>query len=91
MDWDDEYGNMAYPSQREEFPPDNYAESGINPMDITAPASAYLFLSDDAEEVPEENDDGYYLYGGMRRWQESKLIGVGKVCLYTQAVYRLSV
>ena len=50
MDWDDEYDNMDYSSRREEFTPDRSTESGIDPMDIADPASAYFFLSDDAQD-----------------------------------------
>jgi len=32
------------------FSADNSAESGLDPMEITNPASAYLFLSDDAQD-----------------------------------------
>ena len=50
MDWDDGYDNMDYSPHREEATSDKSAEGGLNAMDITSPASVYLFLSDDAQD-----------------------------------------
>jgi len=60
MDWDDEfdsgYDDIDYPSQQDKSLPDKSAEDELNPMDITNPASAYLFLSDDAQDEISGND-----------------------------------
>ncbi|MBL7216765.1 MAG: hypothetical protein ISS62_03655 [Desulfobacteraceae bacterium] len=50
MDWDDGYDNMDYSPHREEATSDKSAEGGLNAMDITSPASVYLFLGDDAQD-----------------------------------------
>lgn len=50
MDWDNEYDNMDYISHREESIPDKSTEGGLDPMDISDPVSAYLFLSEDAQD-----------------------------------------
>ena len=47
MDWDDGYDNMDYSPHREEATSDKSAEGGLNAMDITSPASVYLFLNDE--------------------------------------------
>ena len=49
MDWDDGYDNMDYSPHREEATSDKSAEGGLNAMDITSPASVYLFLIDHAQ------------------------------------------
>jgi len=38
-----------YPPHQEEFMPDTVTEGGLDPRDIANPASAYFFLSDDAQ------------------------------------------
>ena len=50
MNWDDEYDNMDYSSHRDSPMPDKSSEGGLDPMDITDTASAYCFLSDDAQD-----------------------------------------
>jgi len=54
MDWDDEYDNgyndMDYTVHREESMPEKDAEAGLDPLDIYSQVSAYLFLSDDAQD-----------------------------------------
>jgi len=54
VDWDDEYGNgdnnMGHASNRDNSMPDKSVEGGLDEMDINSPASAYLFLSDDAQD-----------------------------------------
>ncbi|MDQ1336956.1 MAG: hypothetical protein QG552_3906 [Thermodesulfobacteriota bacterium] len=54
MDWDDEfdneYGEMAYNPHRDNSMPGEDSVGGLDPMDISNPASAYLFLSDDAQD-----------------------------------------
>ena len=50
MDWDDGYDNMDYPPHREEATSDKSAEGGLNAMDITSPASVYLFLNDEPKD-----------------------------------------
>ena len=55
MDWNDEYdngyGDMGFASHQNNSMPDvGSSEGGFNPTDISNPVSAYLFLSDDAQE-----------------------------------------
>jgi len=54
MDWDDEYDNgyndMNNTSQRDGSMPYKSAEGGFDPTDIADPASAYFFLSNDAQD-----------------------------------------
>ena len=55
MDWDDEFENgyddMDSASQRNGAIQDkNGSERGIDPLDVANPASAYFFLSDDAQD-----------------------------------------
>lgn len=55
MDWDDEYDNgyndTDFVSQRgRSLPDESGPEGGLDPMDISNPASAYFFLSDDAQD-----------------------------------------
>jgi len=50
MDWDDEFDGMTHGSDSAGSMPDEDAESGLDPMDITDPASAYFLLSDDAQD-----------------------------------------
>jgi hypothetical protein len=53
MDWDDEFDNeyveMAYDPHRDSAMSGIDPVGGHDPMDITDPASAYFFLSDDAQ------------------------------------------
>jgi hypothetical protein len=54
MDWDDEFDNgfdeMGNSSRQQEITKDQETNAGFDPLDITNPASAYLFLSDDAQD-----------------------------------------
>jgi len=54
MDWNDEsdngYDHMAHDSQSTGSMPDEGSERGLDPLDIDDPTSAYLFLSDDAQD-----------------------------------------
>jgi Zn ribbon nucleic-acid-binding protein len=50
MDWDDEFDEIIHGTVRTGSMPDEVSGSGLDPMDITDPASAYLFLSDDAQD-----------------------------------------
>jgi hypothetical protein len=61
MDWDDEYNeeyddamaydDVGYASHRDRsMPEESGSEGGLDPMDIKDPASAYFFLSDDAQD-----------------------------------------
>lgn len=54
MDWDDEfdsgYDEVDNSSQRRGFMDDQGTDGNFDPLDITNPASAYLFLSDDAQD-----------------------------------------
>jgi len=54
MDWEDEYddkyADTDLASHREASMPDKSAEGGFDLMDIVDPASAYFFLSDDAQD-----------------------------------------
>ena len=55
MDWDDEFDNghddMDVVSHRNtSIQEKNGSEGGIDPLDIANPASAYFFLSDDAQD-----------------------------------------
>ena len=54
MDWDDEYDNghddMAHGEHREGTMQDEGSVGGLDPMDISNPASAYFLLSDDAQD-----------------------------------------
>ena len=54
MDWDDEFDNgfdeMGNSSKQQEIIQDQETNAGFDPLDITNPASAYLFLSDDAQD-----------------------------------------
>jgi len=60
MDWDDEYDNgyneVNNASHRDESALDNRSVGGFDPMDITNPVSAYLFLSDEAQDEITESD-----------------------------------
>jgi hypothetical protein len=53
MDWDDEFDNgydgMAHGAHRAGTTPDEVSIGGLDPMDISNPASAYFLLSDDAQ------------------------------------------
>jgi len=55
MDWDDEFGNgyddMDVASHGNSSIQDKSgSEGGVDPLDIANPASAYFFLSDDAQD-----------------------------------------
>jgi len=54
MDWDDEFDNgfdeMSDLSKQQEIIKDQETKAGFDPLDITNPASAYFFLSDDAQD-----------------------------------------
>ena len=50
MDWDDEYDNMEVASHRDESMSETGSERRTHPLDIANPASAYFFLSDDAQD-----------------------------------------
>ena len=55
MDWDDEFGNghddMGVASHgNSSIQDESGSEGGIDPLDIANPASAYFFLSDDAQD-----------------------------------------
>ena len=47
---DDEKDDMAYDPHRDHAMPREGHVGGLDPLDITNPASAYLFLSDDAQD-----------------------------------------
>jgi len=53
MDWDDEfnagYDEMAHGEHSEGTMQDEGSVGGLDPMDISNPASAYFLLSDDAQ------------------------------------------
>ena len=48
--YDDGYDDVNYTSHQEESIPDKSAEGELDPMDVASPASAYFFLSDDAQD-----------------------------------------
>jgi predicted Zn-ribbon and HTH transcriptional regulator len=54
MDWDDEfnggYDEMVHGGHRSAATPDEASLGGLDPMDISDPASAYFLLSDDAQD-----------------------------------------
>jgi len=54
MEWDDEFHNdrdeMAHDSHRDDAMPGEGPAGGLDPMDISDPASAYFLLSDDAQD-----------------------------------------
>jgi rubrerythrin len=54
MDWDDEFDNgfdeMSNSSEHQEIKKDHETDASFDPLDITNPTSAYLFLSDDAQD-----------------------------------------
>jgi hypothetical protein len=54
MDWDDEFDNgydgISHDSNGDSSIMDEGFGRGLDPMDITNPVSAYLFLSDDAQD-----------------------------------------
>ncbi|OIP43593.1 MAG: hypothetical protein AUK25_01020 [Desulfobacteraceae bacterium CG2_30_51_40] len=54
MDWDDEFDNdfreIANDAHRDSSISGIDPVGGLDPMDISNPASAYLFLSDDAQD-----------------------------------------
>jgi len=50
MDWDDEFDEMMHVGGRADPMPDEVSSSGLDPMDISDPASAYFLLSDDAQD-----------------------------------------
>ena len=54
MDWDDEFDNdfreIANDAHRDSSTSGIDPVGGLDPMDISNPASAYLFLSDDAQD-----------------------------------------
>jgi predicted Zn-ribbon and HTH transcriptional regulator len=50
MDWDDEFDGMTYGTDSAGSTLDEGSGSGLDPMAISDPASAYFLLSDDAQE-----------------------------------------
>jgi hypothetical protein len=55
MEWDDDdfiagYDQMAHAGHRSSAIPDEVSAGGLDPMDISDPASAYFLLSDDAQD-----------------------------------------
>lgn len=50
MDWDDEFHEMIHGGDRTGSMLDEGSGSGLDPMDISDPTSAYLLLSDDAQD-----------------------------------------
>lgn len=54
MDWDDEfnsgYDEMVHGEHRSGAMPDETSLGGLDPTDISDPTSAYLLLSDDAQD-----------------------------------------
>ncbi len=54
MDWDDDFDtghdDIAHGAHRDNSMPEKNLLGGLDPLDITNPASAYLFLSDDAQD-----------------------------------------
>ena len=54
MDWDDEfdsgYDEVDNSSQQQGFMEEQGTDGNFDPLDITNPASAYSFLSDDAQD-----------------------------------------
>lgn len=50
MDWDDEFDEMIHGTGLTGSMLDEVSEERLDPMEITNPASAYLFLSDDAQD-----------------------------------------
>ena len=50
MDWDYEFNEMIHGDSRTEAILDDGSGAGLDPMDISDPASAYFLLSDDAQD-----------------------------------------
>jgi len=50
MDWDDEFDEMIHGGDRTGSILDEDSGAGLDPLDIANPSSAYLFLSDDAQD-----------------------------------------
>jgi predicted Zn-ribbon and HTH transcriptional regulator len=50
LDWDDEFDEIIHGADSAGSMLDEVSGSGLDPMDITDPVSAYLFLSDDAQD-----------------------------------------
>ncbi len=50
MDWDDEFDEMIHGGDRTGSILDEGSGAGLDPTDITNPASAYFLLSDDAQD-----------------------------------------
>jgi len=50
LDWDDEFDEIIHGTDRTGSMLDEGSRSGLDPMDITDPTSAYVFLSDDAQD-----------------------------------------
>jgi hypothetical protein len=50
LDWEDEFDEMIHGTDRAGPMPDEGSGSGLDPMDISDPASAYFLLSDDAQD-----------------------------------------
>ncbi|MFO7598983.1 MAG: hypothetical protein R6X27_04140, partial [Candidatus Desulfacyla sp.] len=50
MDWDDEFDEMIHVGGRAGSMLDEGSRAGLDPMDISDPASSYFLLSDDAQD-----------------------------------------
>jgi predicted Zn-ribbon and HTH transcriptional regulator len=50
MDWDEEFDEMIHGGDRTGSIMDEVSGVGLDPMDISDPASAYFLLSDDAQD-----------------------------------------
>jgi hypothetical protein len=50
LDWDNEFDEMIHGTDRTGSILDEGSGAGLDPMDISDPASAYLLLSDDAQD-----------------------------------------
>jgi hypothetical protein len=52
MDWDDDFDDelKVGSSGNSSIQDKGSSEGGLDPMDVTNPASAYFFLSDDAQD-----------------------------------------
>ncbi len=75
MDWEDEYddkyADTDLASHREASMPDKSAEGGFDLMDIVDPASAYFFLSDDAQDeiTGEKEEHEVWVVRPQIRWR----------------------
>ncbi len=93
MDWDDEFDNgydeIGNSSQQHGIIQDQETNSGLDPVNITNPSSAYFFLSDDAQDEISGKDKKKMKCQSCGHWFKSEIYDSCPKCdsVFTEEIF----